>query len=140
MTLPAAARPELMVGALFAIIGFVLLSAAIYIGVATRNFIRNAAVAQGSVIDVLAAGSHPKVQFVTPSGQSITFPQGGWTFGYHAGERVRILYDAGDPAGDARVDSFGSLWFTPLLLGALGVAFLIAAVANASAAGAFTVH
>ena len=140
MTLPAAARPELIVGALFAIIGFVLLSAAIYIGVATRNFIRNAAVAQGSVIDVRAAGSHPKVQFVTPSGQSITFPQGGWTFAYHPGERGRILYDASDPAGDARVDSFGTLWFTPLLLGALGVAFLIAAVANTSAAVAFTVH
>src|SRR5271166_387828 len=83
-------------------------------------------------------GSPPKVNFVTPSGQSITFPQGGCTFAYHPGERVRMLYDAGDPAGDARVDSFGTLWFTPLLLGALGVIFLIVAVAKASAAAAST--
>jgi len=138
--LPAAARPDLLVGSLFAIIGFVLLAAAIYIGVATRNFIQGASVAEGSVVEVLAGGSHPKVQFVTPSGQSIRFPQGGWTFAYHPGERVRVLYDAGDPAGDARVDSFGALWFAPLLLGALGVAFLIAAVANTSAAVASTVH
>jgi len=52
--LPAAARPELWVGALFAIIGFTLLTAAVYIGVATRNFIRDASGAQGSVVDVLA--------------------------------------------------------------------------------------
>ena len=49
MMLPAAARPDLLVGSLFAIIGFVLLAAAIYIGVATRNFIQGASVAEGSV-------------------------------------------------------------------------------------------
>jgi hypothetical protein len=77
-----------------------LLAIGITIGIAKRNFIRAASVAEGSVVDVRGGGSHPKVEFVAPSGQSIIFPQGGWTFGYRRGERVRVLYDAANPSRD----------------------------------------
>lgn len=116
--------PTVLVGGLFAIVGAALVAAAIARGLATMRFIRNAAAADGFVVCLLAGGSHPDVEFSTPSGQQVTYAQGGLIFGYQVGDRVRVLYDPADPAKTACLDRLGALWFTPILLSTLGIIFL----------------
>jgi uncharacterized protein DUF3592 len=132
--LAAAGRSDLWVGLLFALIGLGLLVIGCFAGAAKQAFIRDAAAAEGSVTRVLAGGTHPGIEFVAGSGKTIVFPQGGWTFGYRPGERVRVLYDPGAPTQSACVDSFGTLWFTPLLLAALGLLLLTGGILKAAAA------
>jgi hypothetical protein len=42
---------------------------------------------------------------------------------YHVGETVNVLYLESDPY-EARIDSFTSLWFLPMLFGGMGAIFL----------------
>lgn len=73
-----------------------------------------------------AGGSHPQIRFVTADGTAVSYPQGGLIFGYRPGDRVQVLFHPADPAGTATLDAVGSLWFTALLLGGLGVLCLAA--------------
>ena len=109
------------------IVGIGLLTAAGVQAVGVRSFVRGATVADGVVARLNAGGSHPEIEFDTASGQKISYPQGGFIFGYRPGDKVRVLYDRDAPAQTARVDAFGALWFVPLLLALLGVASLASA-------------
>ena len=110
------------------IVGAGLILAAIVTGLATREFLGRAARAPGVVSRLNAGGSHPEIEFALPSGQTISYPQGGFIFGYKPGQRVQVLYASEDPARTARVDAFGALWFVPLLLAVLGLALATAGV------------
>jgi len=102
----------------------------VFAGTATalskRSFTRAASVASGVVTRLNAGGSHPEIEFMTTSGTKVTYPQGGLIFGYRPGQQVRVLYDPQDPSKTACVDSFGAMWFVPLMLTGLGVCLLIA--------------
>jgi hypothetical protein len=114
----------------FIVVGAALLVAAVVNGIAIRGFIGRAASAPGVVSHLNAGGSHPEIEFATASGESISYPQGGLIFGYRQGQKVRVLYGQEDPRGTARVDAFGALWFTPLMLIGLGLALIIGGVAS----------
>jgi len=112
----------------FLMVGAGLLVAAVVNGVAIRGFISRAA--SGVVSHLNAGGSHPEIEFTTASGEKISYPQGGLIFGYRPGQPVRVLYGQENPRGTARVDAFGALWFTPLMLLGLGLALIIGGVAS----------
>jgi Protein of unknown function (DUF3592) len=117
-----------MGGLAFACVGLLLLCLAAWSASATRSFIRTATSAEGQVVALNAGGSHPQIRFTTPAGQVISYPQGGLIFGYRSGDVVRVLFDAGDPAGTATIDSAGALWFRALLFCGLGALFGITGV------------
>lgn len=118
----AAGRAGMVV---FVLVGIALLAFAARDAFQTRAFIANAASAEGVVTGLNAGGSHPEIRFMTSHGQTVSFPQGGFIFGFRAGDRVRVLYDPKDPAGSATLVNPGALWFSTLLPGCLGLLFLM---------------
>jgi hypothetical protein len=110
------------------IIGMGLILAAIVTGLATREFLGRAARAPGVVSRLNAGGSHPEIEFTLPSGETVSYPQGGFIFGYKPGQRVQVLYAPEDPGRTAPVEAFGALWFVPVLLSVLGLALLVGGV------------
>ncbi len=114
----------MLVGGLFASLGAVLLALAVVRGIATRRFTSGAAAADGTVLRLLAGGSHPEIGFVTQNNQEVKYAQGGFIFGYKVGDQVRVLYAPADPGKTVCVDRFGALWFTPVLLGVLSILFI----------------
>ena len=66
----------------------------------------------------------PEVRFVTPEGETIRFTgelAGGKS--YEIGEEIAVIYDPDRPR-QVRIDSFGELFFVPLVSGILGLAGL----------------
>jgi hypothetical protein len=110
---------------IFALAGIGLLALAIWSTVMTANFRFHAKATEGTVMRLNAGGSHPQIEFTTGEGQKVSYPQGGLIFGYHPGDRVRVLYLAAEPDKAACLDVFGALWFAPMLLAFLGAAFIL---------------
>jgi hypothetical protein len=52
---------------------------------------KDAAVADGIVTKLNAGGAHPEIEFTTPDGQTVSYPQGGMIGGYKPGDHVRVL-------------------------------------------------
>jgi hypothetical protein len=123
-------KPKLFRGIFFLGVSGVLLSISISTGMATRQFVREAAVATGVVTKLNAGGSHPDIEFTTPTGQKMSYAQGGWISGYKPGDRVRVLYRPADPHATASIDATGALWFAPGLTGLLGFAFILIGIVS----------
>jgi hypothetical protein len=117
--------------AFFSMIAIALLTAAGYTAAVRLAFIRNAAAAEGTVVELSAGGSHPQIEFITAAGEQVSYPQGGFIFGYKLGDRVPVRYLPSDPRGTASIGTVGALWFAPLLLTILGGLFAIAALLTA---------
>jgi hypothetical protein len=115
-------------GVILLIVGAGLVAASIVTGMGKRDFVSGSAAAPGVVVRLNAGGSHPQIEFTTPSGQKISYPQGGLIFGYREGDQVRVLYRPSDPAGTACVDAFGALWFVPMLLAIIGLLCFVGGV------------
>jgi hypothetical protein len=96
--------------------GIALLIVAGVVAGSVRRFARIASAADGVVARLNAGGSHPQIEFTTASGQKVSYPQGGLTFGHRAGDKVRVLYEAGDPERTARLATFGAMWAVPMIL------------------------
>jgi len=109
---------------LISVIGIVLLVIASYILSNRLDFLDSALTADGVVSGLNAGGSHPEVAFSTVQGERISYPQGGFIFGYQAGQPVKVHYLAERPANSAVVDDPMALWATPGVLGGLGLIFL----------------
>lgn len=107
------------------IIGGGMLAAAIPVAISTYSFVRRAERAPGVVVATPFGGAHPEIEFLTRSGQRISYPQGGLIFGYKPGDKVRVLYDASSPASDRCVDAFGAIWAASLFLAGIGLSMLI---------------
>jgi hypothetical protein len=107
-------------------IAVVLLTAGVWRAFVVRDFVRHASVADGQVYAVPHGGSHPAVRFQVPAGELVEYPQGGMIFGYHIGDRVKVLFSPEAPRETACIDSAGALWFDPLLLIVLGLGFGVA--------------
>lgn len=105
-------------------VGIVLLVIAGYLISNRLQFLDNALTADGVVSGLNAGGSHPEIAFTTAQGEQISYPQGGFIFGYQAGQPVKVHYLVERPANSAVVDDRMALWATPGVLGGLGLIFL----------------
>jgi Protein of unknown function (DUF3592) len=69
---------------------------------------KDAAVADGIVTKLNAGGAHPEIEFTTPDGQTVSYPQGGMIGGYEPGQHVRVLYLRDNPKLDPTLDVIGA--------------------------------
>lgn len=113
------------IAGLFILVGLGLLAAASMLAIRTWSFIHHAATAPGVIVALLAGGSHPQIEFTTASGRKVTYAQGGFIFGYRAGDRVTVLYRPDNPEQSASIDAAGALWFSSAILGFIGLACLV---------------
>jgi len=121
---------KILLGLLFALIGFGLLAIAANLTLERRDFLARAQTADGVVSHLNAGGSHPEIAFTTGTGETISYPQGGLIFGYQQGQSVRVHYLPEQPAGSAVIDDAGALWGPAGLLGGLGLLFAFAGLAK----------
>lgn len=122
---------KILLGLLFALIGIGLLSIAINLTLERREFLDSAQTADGTVSHLNAGGSHPEIAFTTSSGEKISYPQGGFIFGYQQGQPVRVHYLPEQPANSAIVDDSAALWGTSAVLGLIGLVFTLVGLAKA---------
>jgi Protein of unknown function (DUF3592) len=104
-------KPKWFPGVAFVALGTGLLVASFVLANGTREFLRNAAVASGVVIDARSGTNHPLIEFELPSGEKAAFATGGWISGYKVGRQVRVLYRPESPVATARLDDPGTVWF-----------------------------
>jgi hypothetical protein len=118
-------KPKWFPRVAFAAVGTGLLVASFVICNGTREFLRNAAVASGVVVDASSGANHPLIEFELPSGEKAAFATGGWISGYKVGRRVRVLYRAESPTATARLDDPGVVWFGTGATAVLGAGQLL---------------
>lgn len=121
----------ILLGLLFALIGIGLLGIAINLSLDRRDFLARAQTADGIVSHLNAGGSHPEIAFTTVSGEKISYPQGGFIFGYQKDQPVRVHYLPEQPAGSAIVDAPAALWGTSGALGVMGLVFTLVGLLKA---------
>ncbi len=114
---------------------FVLVGAAMLIAAGRefsrrRAFLRNSAIASGTIIALTENREReeisyfPEVEFHTPSGRGIRFHSGmGSAAAGRIGDSVTVRYRLDQPHV-AEIDAFMPLWGLTLLFGALGSVFL----------------
>jgi hypothetical protein len=128
----AAMRTYNLLKYLFAFIGFALLVGAFFSYQNTASFLDEAVEAPGTVTDLHYSRSsdsssyYPIVEFQDASGQLVEFhsSSGSNPASYSVGERVPVLYRAGEPQ-NARINGFFSLWGGASIFGVLGGVFLL---------------
>ncbi|MFH6990099.1 DUF3592 domain-containing protein [Flavobacterium collinsii] len=113
--------------------GLTLLVGAFYLFQQKLNFIEKANIVYGTVIESIPlAGNkngslyYPNVSFVTKSGKQIDFTSNVGTSlpSYIEGSSVKVLYDPTNP-NKAEIDGIYGYIVDPMLLGGLGVFFLL---------------
>ena len=122
---------KILLGLLFALIGVGLLGITVDLTLDRREFLARAQIANGIVSHLNAGGSHPEIAFTTGSGEKISYPQGGFIFGYQQDQPVRVYYLPEQPANSAIVDDSAALWGTPGVLGCIGLVFTIVGLVKA---------
>lgn len=100
-----------------------------------QAFLDNTARAEGTIVALKRergakgmAEDHPVVQFTAPeSGATFSFKSrfGMWPSPFSVGEKVDVAYDPTNPVR-ARINSFWTIWFVPILINLFGVACLAA--------------
>ncbi|HBZ94948.1 MAG TPA: DUF3592 domain-containing protein [Pseudomonas sp.] len=116
---------RLLKGGLFALAGLALITATVVQTSVRLGFLDSALQAEGNVVALNAGSSHPEIAFTDNSGARISYPQGGWIYGYQVGMQVKVYYRPEAPATSAVIDDFGALWGTPIILGLLGSVFMV---------------
>lgn len=113
--------------------GLALCAGGLWFALGHADLVRNGARADGVVIELsiqTVRGSklyHPVVRYV-PAGQGPTrFRErtGLWTTLFEVGEAVTVLYFYDAPT-EAKIESFWTLWFLPLVMGLFGIACIMA--------------
>ena len=66
----------ILLGLLFALIGFGLLGIVVNLSLDRRDFLARAQTVDGIVSHLNAGGSHPEIAFTTVSGERISYPEG----------------------------------------------------------------
>ncbi len=116
----------------FTLIGVGLLLGALLSYRHTMNFLAEAEVAQGIVIELERRRSsdstvyYPRVEFTDRRGRSHQFSAnvGSNPPSYSRGEQVTVFYLRDNPA-QAKIGGFFSLWGLPLILGSIGAVFAL---------------
>lgn len=116
---------RLLKGGLFALVGLALITATVVQTSSRVGFLKSALQAEGNVVALNAGGSHPEIAFTDNTGARISYPQGGWIYGYQVGMPVKVYYRAEAQATSAVIDDFGALWGTSVFLGLLGSIFMV---------------
>ncbi|NHL69218.1 DUF3592 domain-containing protein [Burkholderia ambifaria] len=111
-------------------IGVVFLVIAAFIGLSTRGFLQTAIAVPGEVVSLNAGGSHPQIEFVTKTGERVSYPQGGMIYGTKVGDKVTVLYQPEAPARTATIDRFGAVWNWTLMATIFGLGFILFAAMN----------
>jgi hypothetical protein len=118
---------------LFTAIGIVMIVGALQLRSHTANFLREASVAQGTVVDLRRSTSHdsrsfyhPVVQFNAADGTAVEFVSsaGSDPPSYAKGETVKVFYQPTNPNG-AMINGTFSLWGGSLIVGGLGTLFFL---------------
>lgn len=109
-------------------IGF-LIAAAIHVQ-STREFLHSSILVPGRVVKLNSGGSHPEIEFITQTGERISYPQGGLIFGMKVGDDVQVHYLSAAPSLSPTVDKFGAIWDTVIYLTFMGCAAIIAGLQN----------
>ena len=126
-----------IIGVIFSLVGIGLLVAGVAVSVTTVRFMVTAERVDGTVVDMVerttthstGRGSstdtawHPMVEF-SVDGKPYSFQGsvGSSPPAYEVGDTVEVAYDPSDPH-DARLASFWSAYFLPLILGGIGIVF-----------------
>jgi uncharacterized protein DUF3592 len=118
---------RIIVGAVFAPVGLILLGVAAALAVSSAGFASTADRAKGTVVDLAYrnGAAYPYVTYVSPSDRrEYTFGEstGSWPPAYAIGERVPVVYDPDHP-GHAHIDSWANKFLGPTICGGLGVVF-----------------
>lgn len=131
--------PKIIVG-IFAFIAILMLGIAAVSTAGAIQALAREQSAPGRVVDLVVrrdedrqAFYFPVVEFDLPdeSRQRVQLSEGSSTPEYTQNQAVTVRYDPDNPAGTARIDSFGSavlLWILPAIAGIIGAAFLAAAI------------
>lgn len=133
----------LVFGAVFAVIGVGLVSAAVATGISSLRFQSGAERATGKIVAVdshVSCDSHRRnghsvrechdvydstIEFSTADGKKITFESNvSGSDRPQVGDTVQVLYRPGDPQ-HARTAGVG-VWIGPIVLGAVGIPFAVA--------------
>ena len=94
----------------------------------TSQFVAASESVAGRVVALNAGGSHPEIRFVTRTGITVDYPQGGLIGGYAVGDAVQVRYLPAEPKTSASIDTFGALWLVPLVLTFFAACFVIGAL------------
>jgi len=116
----------------FTAVGLLMIVLALAWYANVRAFIARAAVAPGTVVDLLPSRSdnsttwRPVVRFTSADRQNIEFTSSTSSNppSYSKGERVEVLYAPANPR-DAKINGFFSLWGGPLIIGGVGAVFFL---------------
>lgn len=122
--MPRRLRPALL------LLGLALSTLAVWSALGTAAFVARAQVSTGTVSRLDAGGFHPRIEFRTGAGSVVGYAQGGMIARFRPGQTVRVLYEAADPAGSARVATAGGLWGDSLLCGVAGLLLLALVAAS----------
>ncbi|MGP9800769.1 DUF3592 domain-containing protein [Rheinheimera sp. NSM] len=117
---------------LFTLVGFAMLAGAFFIYNSTSAFLKDAATAEGIVVELLISRTsdsityRPLVEFTAQNGRVIEFAPtaGSNPARYAEGEQVEVLYQSAKPS-DAKINDFFSLWGAALILAAMGAVFFL---------------
>ncbi|KVL19096.1 DUF3592 domain-containing protein [Burkholderia ubonensis] len=112
------------------VIGAVFLMIAAFAAWSTGDFLRTAIAVPGEVVSLNAGGSHPQVEFVTRTGERISYPQGGMIYGTKVGDKVTVLYQPEAPSRTATINRIGAVWNWTLMVFIFGVGFIFFALVN----------
>lgn len=91
----------------------------------TQAYLKAAVRTSGVVSDLGAGPAHPLVEFALPSGETLTFAEGG-NISYRKGDRVPVVYLPREPETSAHIDDPGALWFETQLSATIGIGLCIA--------------
>ena len=105
---------------LFAV-GWCAMAATVIEGHRTAEFLRGATRTTGTIA---SDEGHPLVRFAMADGATVTFRQNGG-LSRAVGDGVPVAYDASDPAGTARADTFSANWGNTAGLTWLGLGFTL---------------
>lgn len=79
---------------------------------------------QGTVVRLTHGAHHPLIEFVTKSGERVSFPRSFVTVGF--GDTVPVRYDPARPRASATVGTFTNMWLESIISIAFTMAFLYA--------------
>ncbi|HDR9487988.1 TPA: DUF3592 domain-containing protein [Burkholderia aenigmatica] len=93
-------------------------------------FIRSSVAVQGTVIELTYGAHHPLIEFVTKSGERVSFP--GSFVTVEVGDTVPVRYDPARPLTSARVDTFENTWLESIISIVFTITFLYAGLTGQS--------
>lgn len=122
------------IGPIFLVVGLGLVVGCLLAAAHTRRFLASAQQARAEVVGVQQrSGSHPQdrayypvLRYRTQQGatQEVVSSVGSNPPRYKEGDTLLVLYNPARPS-EVRIHSFTQVWIAPLVLGVLGVLFLL---------------